>query len=269
MHTCRSLTIPLSLTFAVLAAALAPSEAVAQEPIRIGLVQGLTGPFEVYAKQAVNGLQARPRVRDGRHQHPARAEGRGPDRGRPAEARRLEAEGDEALRRRQGRPGRGDDVERRRPRDPARGRGVQEGPDRRAGGGRQHHRRELEPLHLPDGPELRAGRDLEWSRSGQARGPGRHHRPGLRLRAGRGRRLQGGRREARGQGGPRGVHGPGRDRLHRADPEDHRRAQGQARSQVRLRHLGRARADRSPSSWPIASTSSGSPSRPAETSSTY
>jgi branched-chain amino acid transport system substrate-binding protein len=57
MRTRRSLTTLLSLTFAVIAAALAPGEAVAQAPIRIGLVQGLTGPFEVYAKQAVTGFK--------------------------------------------------------------------------------------------------------------------------------------------------------------------------------------------------------------------
>jgi len=57
MPTRRSLTTLLSLAFAVIAAALAPGEARARGPIRIGLVQGLTGPFEVYAKQAVNGFK--------------------------------------------------------------------------------------------------------------------------------------------------------------------------------------------------------------------
>jgi branched-chain amino acid transport system substrate-binding protein len=57
MRTCRSLTTLLSLTFAAIGTALAPGEAGAQAPIRIGLVQGLTGPFEVYAKQAVNGFK--------------------------------------------------------------------------------------------------------------------------------------------------------------------------------------------------------------------
>jgi branched-chain amino acid transport system substrate-binding protein len=35
----------------------APSELAAQAPIKIGVVQGLTGPFEVYAKQMVNGFK--------------------------------------------------------------------------------------------------------------------------------------------------------------------------------------------------------------------
>jgi branched-chain amino acid transport system substrate-binding protein len=36
---------------------LGPPSAVAQAPIKIGLVQGLTGPFEVYGKQAVAGFK--------------------------------------------------------------------------------------------------------------------------------------------------------------------------------------------------------------------
>ena len=237
MHTRRPLLIGLLALIAITALGSGPSDA--QGPIKIGLVQGLTGPFEVYAKQAVNGFKLGLEYGTGGTNAVLGRKIEVADRGRSAEARCLEAEGDQALRGRQGRPGRGDDVERGGPRDPARGRGVQEGPDRRAGRGRQHHRRALEPLHLPDRPELRAGRDRECPRGGEARGPGRHHRPGLRLRARRGRRLQGRGREARGQGGPRGVHAPGRDRLHRAHPEDHRGAQGQARPQVRLRDLGR------------------------------
>src|SRR5213592_1153003 len=34
-----------------------PGQAGAQGPIKIGFVQGLTGPFEVYAKQEVNGFK--------------------------------------------------------------------------------------------------------------------------------------------------------------------------------------------------------------------
>ena len=34
-----------------------PAPALAQAPIKIGVVQGLTGPFEVYAKQMVNGFK--------------------------------------------------------------------------------------------------------------------------------------------------------------------------------------------------------------------
>jgi branched-chain amino acid transport system substrate-binding protein len=37
--------------------ALAPAPAAAQAPIKIGLVQGITGPFEAYAKQVVEGFK--------------------------------------------------------------------------------------------------------------------------------------------------------------------------------------------------------------------
>jgi branched-chain amino acid transport system substrate-binding protein len=37
--------------------AVVPGEAPAQAPIKIGLVQGISGPFEVYAKQAVTGFK--------------------------------------------------------------------------------------------------------------------------------------------------------------------------------------------------------------------
>jgi branched-chain amino acid transport system substrate-binding protein len=40
-----------------LALALPTGEALAQAPIKIGIVQGLTGPFEVYAKQMVTGFK--------------------------------------------------------------------------------------------------------------------------------------------------------------------------------------------------------------------
>ena len=38
-------------------AAIAPGAALAQAPVKIGLVQGITGPLEVYAKQAVTGFK--------------------------------------------------------------------------------------------------------------------------------------------------------------------------------------------------------------------
>src|SRR5262245_13567969 len=57
MPTRRSVAALLALIFTLVVAALSPGAAVAQAPIRIGLVQGLTGPFEVYAKQAVNGFK--------------------------------------------------------------------------------------------------------------------------------------------------------------------------------------------------------------------
>jgi branched-chain amino acid transport system substrate-binding protein len=47
----------LLATTTLLTAILAPGAALAQTPIKIGLVQGLTGPFEVYAKQVTTGFQ--------------------------------------------------------------------------------------------------------------------------------------------------------------------------------------------------------------------
>jgi branched-chain amino acid transport system substrate-binding protein len=49
----------VTLSFALLAILLAlpAGGAAAQTPVKIGLVQGLTGPFEVYAKQAVTGFK--------------------------------------------------------------------------------------------------------------------------------------------------------------------------------------------------------------------
>jgi len=48
------LVAPLAV---LLGAVLAPAGALAQAPIKIGIVQGLTGPFEVYAKQMVTGFK--------------------------------------------------------------------------------------------------------------------------------------------------------------------------------------------------------------------
>ena len=52
-----SLLLRFAPALALLAIVLAAGPGGAQAPIRIGLVQGLTGPFEVYAKQAVNGFK--------------------------------------------------------------------------------------------------------------------------------------------------------------------------------------------------------------------
>lgn len=51
------LTIVLGLLAALLSTISAPGAALAQAPIKIGIVQGLTGPFEVYAKQMVAGFK--------------------------------------------------------------------------------------------------------------------------------------------------------------------------------------------------------------------
>jgi branched-chain amino acid transport system substrate-binding protein len=52
----RLLPLRAVLVLVIAATVLAPNPSGAQAPIRIGFVQGLTGPFEVYAKQAVNGF---------------------------------------------------------------------------------------------------------------------------------------------------------------------------------------------------------------------
>jgi len=51
------LPIVLGPLAALLCTVLVPGAALAQAPIKIGIVQGLTGPFEVYAKQMVAGFK--------------------------------------------------------------------------------------------------------------------------------------------------------------------------------------------------------------------
>jgi branched-chain amino acid transport system substrate-binding protein len=51
------LTIVLGSLAALLSTVSVPGSALAQAPIKIGIVQGLTGPFEVYAKQMVAGFK--------------------------------------------------------------------------------------------------------------------------------------------------------------------------------------------------------------------
>ena len=51
------LTIVLGPLAALLSTISVPGAALAQAPIKIGIVQGLTGPFEVYAKQMVAGFK--------------------------------------------------------------------------------------------------------------------------------------------------------------------------------------------------------------------
>jgi branched-chain amino acid transport system substrate-binding protein len=53
IHASLALTVALVLA----GLAVAPTGAAAQQPIKIGVVQGLTGPFEVYAKQMVDGFR--------------------------------------------------------------------------------------------------------------------------------------------------------------------------------------------------------------------
>src|SRR5712692_1888349 len=53
----RLAVVTLSFTLLASLLALPAGDAAAQAPVKIGLVQGLTGPFEVYAKQAVTGFK--------------------------------------------------------------------------------------------------------------------------------------------------------------------------------------------------------------------
>jgi branched-chain amino acid transport system substrate-binding protein len=53
----RLAVVTLSFTLLTSLLALPAGDAAAQAPVKIGLVQGLTGPFEVYAKQAVTGFK--------------------------------------------------------------------------------------------------------------------------------------------------------------------------------------------------------------------
>jgi branched-chain amino acid transport system substrate-binding protein len=53
----RLAVVTLSFTLLASLLALPAGAAAAQAPVKIGLVQGLTGPFEVYAKQAVTGFK--------------------------------------------------------------------------------------------------------------------------------------------------------------------------------------------------------------------
>jgi len=53
----RLAVVMLAFTLLASLLALPAGDAAAQAPVKIGLVQGLTGPFEVYAKQAVTGFK--------------------------------------------------------------------------------------------------------------------------------------------------------------------------------------------------------------------
>jgi branched-chain amino acid transport system substrate-binding protein len=53
----RLAVVTLSFTLLASLLALPAGDAAAQAPVKIGLVQGLSGPFEVYAKQAVTGFK--------------------------------------------------------------------------------------------------------------------------------------------------------------------------------------------------------------------
>ena len=203
----------LSLLLALAAAWAEPAGAL--DPIKIGLVQGFTGPFEVYAKQEVTGFELGLEYATGGKKRAARAQDRGararttsssrtwPSRRSPSSTPTTRSTSWWARPRA------------RRARDAAGGGGVQEGPDRGAGGGRQHHGRELEPLHLPHRPQLHPGRDRQRARGGPARRSIATIAQDYAF-GGRGGRLQGRGREA----GAKVVHEEyaprARHRLHRA-----------------------------------------------------
>ena len=163
------------------AAGLLASAASAQD-LKIALIHGKTGPLEAYAKQTETGLRMGLEYAtrgtmtvDGRKIVLISKD----DQTKPDVAKTLLAEAYED-----------DKVDHRdrhhvigrRARDAARRRGAQEDPDRRAGGGRPDHRRQVEPLHLPHRPQLLAGRDLECGRDRQAGRDGCDARPGLCVR---------------------------------------------------------------------------------------
>ena len=129
-------------------AGLASAPAAAKD-IKVCLIAGKTGPLEAYAKQTENGFMLGLEYLDQGHDEGRRRklevivkdDQLKPDRGKSA-ARGV-------LRRRQGRHRRRHHRLADRARHAAGRRGVQEGADRRAGGGRLDHRRQVEPLHLP------------------------------------------------------------------------------------------------------------------------
>ena len=118
-------------------------------------------------------LPARPRICHQRDDGGRRQKNRRRDQGRPGQARPRQERLDRGLRGRRRRHRRRHDLLARHHRHAAGRRGAQEDFDRRAGGGRPDHRRQVEPLHLPHGAQLLAGRDLE---RGRDRGARRQHR---------------------------------------------------------------------------------------------
>ena len=144
-RTAMSIATSLAATAAV---ALAAAPAVAKD-IKVCLIAGKTGALEAYAKQTENGFMlGLEYLTKGTHEG-RRRQARDPRQGRPAQARPRQVAAGGVLQRRQGRHRRRHHRLADRARHAARGRGEEEGPDRRAGGGRLDHRRQVEPLHLP------------------------------------------------------------------------------------------------------------------------
>ena len=170
----RKTCVKLLITTA-LGAALFAGSAAAQD-IKIALIYGKTGPLEAYAKQTETGLRMGfeyatkgTMAIDGRKiVLITKDDQTKPDVAKTALAEAYEDDKvDIAI---------GTTSSARRARDAARRRGAQEDPDRRAGGRRPDHRREVEPLHLPHRAQLVAGRDLECGGDRQAGRDGRDAR---------------------------------------------------------------------------------------------
>ena len=80
------MTMRRMVTAAMIALALGLPGAAAAQTIKIGFVQGISGPFEVYAKQEITGFTMGLEYATGGKGEVARTEDRGADRGRPAQA---------------------------------------------------------------------------------------------------------------------------------------------------------------------------------------
>ena len=215
-----------------------------------GRRQGHQGVPDRRQDRAARGLRQadRERLHDGPgvphqgHHEGRRRQARDHRQGRPAQARSRQVAAGGMLRRRQGRPRRRHHRLAGGARHAAGRRGAQEGADRRAGGGRLDHRRQVEPLHLPHRPQLlpgRAGRRRGLPR--QRGGVGRHAGARHRLRPRRRRGLQGGAggAAAQRQDRRRGICRRQHRRLRAVRRAPVQCAEGQAGQEGDRLHLGR------------------------------
>jgi hypothetical protein len=184
----------LAAALAVAAPLLATGPAFAQgkPDVKIAIIASKTGPLEAYAKQTIVGFQMGLEYATG---GTMAVGGRRlvviekDDQGKPdvGKAQLAAAYADDKVDIAVGPTG--------QPRGAghaAGGRGVQEDPARGAGGGRLHHRRQVEQVHLPHRPQLQPGRHLQRRGAGQARAGAGHAGAGQRLRPRRRQGLQGG-----------------------------------------------------------------------------
>ena len=236
------------------------------DDLKIALIRGLTGPLEAYAKQTETGFMMGLEYAtkgtmevDGRKIVVITKD----DQSKPDLAKSAL---DRGLRGRRRRHRRRHDLVAGGDRHAAGRRGAQEDPDRRAGGRRPDHRRQVEPLHLPHRPQLLAGRDLERGGDRQAR---REHRdarrrttPSAATASPPSRRRSP--RPAR-PSSPRNTRPPTPPTSPRR-PAPVRRAEGQAGQEDHLDRSGRARPIRSTSSPISIPAATASSFRPAATS---